>query len=571
LEERKEEERMKKPDKFKFGAAMAMAMALVFYAGTGAWAQLDTDVPGGHIKLQTALETEWGIHTAGKDNRNNNNNHIPGSGQGLSTDGNDVQAAVGRIDPLITYRGSDELSRMMGLDNFDAYVHLRFLGDAANLINGPSVYEFGRGAYHTPGQSRYPGDAWSAYVGEHEYEFDVNEAYLDFRKGPVALRLGKQQIVYGEELGLQTLDQVDSLNFASVPGFFDIASLEFSDIRIGEWTAKLSYQLPDFPETGINNSIITGFVSPDFQPDYLYGLGQQLNDEPVRFPIGDYGNLRKARNKIVYGAVAATTIYGVDLTANFYSTPNHTGWFALAPVQLPGLPPGFSPDPVAGAPFFGPGKGLFDINIQRRFSRDFIYGGSASYTIPTLDFPGADVLNGDIFHFSAAYIPHKSFWTTQSFAAPPNVIKPTRIGEINATLDGERYIRWSQKLPSMYLLGEWNYKSRSTVISTVYEPSIGHKGIHTVVLSLTQPLPSNIWVLGIVAICDTNVGGNWFMQPNITYKPTSNQEYNVFWNFAEGTALRLGRGHTKPFGGTGSKLGSYNWLDAIYFRAVYKL
>ena len=46
------------------------------------------------------------------------------------------------------------------------------------------------------------------------------------------MRLGKQQIVYGEELGLQTLDQVDSLDFTNLPGFYDIASLEFSDIRI---------------------------------------------------------------------------------------------------------------------------------------------------------------------------------------------------------------------------------------------------------------------------------------------------------------------------------------------------
>ena len=71
---------MKKPDRFKFGAALGLAAALVFYAGTGAWAQLDTDVPGGHIKLQTALETEWGVTTAGKNNRANNNNHLPGSG-----------------------------------------------------------------------------------------------------------------------------------------------------------------------------------------------------------------------------------------------------------------------------------------------------------------------------------------------------------------------------------------------------------------------------------------------------------------------------------------------------------
>src|SRR6201987_5650949 len=91
----------------------------------------------------------------------------------------------------------------------------------------------------------------------------------------------------------------------------------------------------------------------------------------------------------------------------------------------------------------------------------------------------------------------------------------------------------------MYLLGGWNYKSRSTVISDVYEPALGHKGLLTVVVSLTQPLPTNIWVLSAEAVCDTNVGGNWFFQPSITYKPTSNQEYNVYWNFFEGTNVNV--------------------------------
>jgi len=547
---------MKKPDRVKFGAALGMAMALIFYAGSGAWAQLDTDVPGGHLKVQTALETDWGVHTAGKDNRNNNNNNIPGSGQGFSTNGNNLQAAVGRIDPLVTFRTSDNISEAMGLDNLDVYLHFRWWADAEQFINGPSIYEVGQGAYLTPGSARYPGDGWSARISEHEYEAEANEAYIDLRKGPLALRLGKQQVVYGEELGVQTLDQVDSLDFTKFQTF-EIGALEYSDVRIGEWTAKLSYQLPDFSEQGINNSLITGFVSPDFQPDYFAAIGSQLNDEPAAEPIGDYGNLRKARNKLVYGAVASTTVYGVDLTANFYATPDHVGWFTVAPVPNP-----FPISNFAGQPFFGPGGGEHLFLLQRRFSRDFIYGGSASYTIPTLDFPGADVLNGDIFHFSAAYTPHKSFWTAASIANP--AIKPTRIGEINWTLDGERYIRWSQKFPSMYLLGEWNYKSRSTVISDIYEPTIGHKGIHTIVLSLTQFFPNNIWGTSIEAVCDTNVGGNWFMQPSITYKPTSNQEYNVYWNFFEGTNVNTA---TK----TGSKLGSFDWADAIYFRAVYKM
>jgi hypothetical protein len=368
-------------------------------------------------------------------------------------------------------------------------------------------------------------------------------------------------VVYGEELGVQTLDQVDSLDFTKFQTF-EIGALEYSDVRIGEWTAKLSYQLPDFSEAGVNNSLITGFISPDFQPSYFAAIGSQLNDEPAAEPIGDYGNLRKARNKLVYGGVASTTVYGVDLTANFYATPDHIGWFTVAPVANP-----FPINNFFGQPFFGPHGGEHLFLLQRRFSRDFIYGGSASYTIPALDFPGADALNGDIFHFSAAYTPHKSFWTAASIAN--NMIKPTRIGEINMTLDGERYIRWSQKFPSMYLLGEWNYKSRSTVISDIYEPALGHTGIQTVVLSLTQFFPNNIWGASVEAVCDTNVGGNWFMQPSITYKPSSNQEYNVYWNFFEGTNVKPGVSGN-PFR-TGSKLGSFDWADAIYFRAIYKM
>jgi hypothetical protein len=219
-------------------------------------------------------------------------------------------------------------------------------------------------------------------------------------------------------------------------------------------------------------------------------------------------------------------------------------------------------DPFAGAPFTIPGDPtLRDFLIQRAFSRFFLYGGSASYTVPSLDFPGADLLNGDIFHFSAAYTPHNAYWTLASVLG---TARPTKIGEINMTLDGERYVRWSQKFPSMYLLGEYNYKSRSTPVTDIYVPAMGHKGINTVVLSLTQFFPNNIWGTSIEAVCDTNQGGNWFMQPSITYKPTSNQEYNVYWNFEEGTVLNVA---TK----VGSKVGELKYIDAIYFRAVYKM
>jgi len=565
---------MKKSHRVKLRAALGMAAALVFYASTGAWAQLDTDVPGGHLKIQTSLETDWAVSTAGTANRNNNNNNVPGSGQGLSTDGNDLQSANGRIEPLTTFRGSDATAQSLGLDNFDVYTHLRFWGDVAQLVNGPRVNAVGQGDQWTPGAAHYPGDGWAARISEHEYEADAAEAYIDLRKGPFALRLGKQYIVYGEELGLQTLDQVDSFDFTRWVNKTQYFGLEFSDVRIGEWTAKGSYQLPDFTEEGIENSIITAWVSPDVQPDYFVGLGTQNSDVPAFEKIGDYGNIRRMRNKTVYGSVASTTFYNVDLTANFYSIMDHVGWFSSAPVCPPNtvgtlrcVLAQFPLDPVGGSPLLGAAFGPRDFLIQRRFSREFIYGGSASYTVPHLDFMGADVLNGDIFHFSTAYTPHKSFTgATTVTAGNPNT-SAKKSGEINVTMDGERYLRWSQSFPSMYLLGEYNFRSRSEAVSESYLSSRGHHNFNLVVLSLTQQMPSNIWNAGIVALCDTNDGGNWFLQPQITYKPTSSQEYNIYWNFVEGTADKVAKK-----GGTGSHvIGSASWVDAIWFRAIYKM
>src|SRR5580704_2370317 len=144
---------------------------------------------------------------------------FPAADRGFSTNGDELQADVGRIDPTMTFRTRDDVAEAMGLDNADVYLHFRYWADAEQFINGPSIYEVGQGAYLTPGSARYPGDAWSARISEHEYEAEANLAYIDLRKGPFALRLGKQQVVYGEELGVQTLDQVDSLDFTKFQTF----------------------------------------------------------------------------------------------------------------------------------------------------------------------------------------------------------------------------------------------------------------------------------------------------------------------------------------------------------------
>ena len=289
---------MKKPDRFKFGAALGLAVALVFYAGTGAWAQLDTDLPGGHLKIQTALETDWGVSTAGKHNRNNNNNHLPGSGQGFSTDGNDLQYANGRIEPLITFRASDDIAQRCG-STTPTCIPFSLLGGrrAVNqwsehvhkLDKAPTRRRASRGIPAMHGQPASANTSTRPSPTRH-----TSICARDLRVAP-----GQSSRWSRQELGLQILDQVDSLDFTNFRAF---RSLRWSSPTCASLSGqpKRSYQLPDFSEAGINNSIITGFVSPDFQPTYLPSeMVQWINDDPVFEPIGDYGNIRRARNKMV--------------------------------------------------------------------------------------------------------------------------------------------------------------------------------------------------------------------------------------------------------------------------------
>ena len=70
----------------------------------------------------------------------------------------DESRRVKRVVSTLTFRTRDDIAEAMGFDNADVYLHLRYWGDAAQLINGPSTFAVGQGTYASPGIARYPGD-----------------------------------------------------------------------------------------------------------------------------------------------------------------------------------------------------------------------------------------------------------------------------------------------------------------------------------------------------------------------------------------------------------------------------
>lgn len=539
-----------------------LALGVILISALPARAGESMSVAGVNFNLQNAAETDWAISTAGKSNPFNANFQKCEShsqpGCGLATSGNSWNLMAYRLDSMLNMRLNSAQAKALGLDDAELFIHGRYWSDIAPFVDGalPAINAEGY-------RQRYAGNGWAAQVVGHEYELDAAEAYLDLHKGPLWVRLGKQQIVYGEELGIQTLDQVDSLDFRR-HGLFNYSALEFSDARIGEWTLRTTYDLGSLLNPLYqDNTQMTAWISPDFQPSVFLPPGSPYNSTPAYTVLEDQNGISRARHKLVYGAVLESKMFDVDWSFNFYSTPQHMGWFKFAgPPMLGGTPnPAVFPvDNFRGAQILGAGNGYYDARVTREMPRIFMYGGMLSYTIePVHEFFGSQLINGDQVRVSGIYTPDKYFTGPNTLnPASPNVNKALRVGELSLAVDVERDLRWTERVPSAYVVLEYNYRSRSDLFDNyLAQPSFGnHHDFNLVVFGITQPLASNRWQLVWVQEVEGNDGGSIFEQPAVVYKPSSAQEYRVFWNFATGTSH--------------SYLGTSRFMDEVVFAAIYR-
>ena len=128
-----------------------------------------------------------------------------------------------------------------------------------------------------------------AFVGDAA-DLELRELYLDSYAGDVFLRLGKQQIVWGEADGLRVLDIVNPFNFR------EFILPEFEDYRIPLWTAQLEvpvgpataqfiwipdHTYDDVPEPGATYAFTSSRQVPR-PPAALVGAGPVLFDDPDR-------------------------------------------------------------------------------------------------------------------------------------------------------------------------------------------------------------------------------------------------------------------------------------------------
>jgi len=117
-----------------------------------------------------------------------------------------------------------------------------------------------------------------------KYSNDLREAYVDlnFAAIPLHLRLGKQQIVWGETDFFRMLDRVNSLDLTWHLIWETEAQHGWDQLRVPYWMARAIYDLPNLGP--VTETFVEGFWNPG---DWIPAKRQYSPDSPWSIPFRD--------------------------------------------------------------------------------------------------------------------------------------------------------------------------------------------------------------------------------------------------------------------------------------------
>ena len=113
-------------------------------------------------------------------------------------------------------------------------------------------------------------------VSDDDYMIDLPSIYIDYTKGPLWIRLGQQQIAWGEALFFRVADVANGLDLRRHL-FFDFGSEEYADERLSSPGVRASYNFP-------NNWELEVFAQM-FQPSVIPNRGSPYSLLPYQFTL----------------------------------------------------------------------------------------------------------------------------------------------------------------------------------------------------------------------------------------------------------------------------------------------
>lgn len=429
------------------------------------------------------------------------------------------------------------------------------------------------------------------YAGKR-YMIDFPSFYVDYNQGPLLLRVGQQQIAWGQALFFRVLDLPNGLDLRRHL-FLDYAPEEYADERVASPGVRLTYQLTQAVEMDAfvqrlqptiypnpntpYNAIASQFTvhdrySEDFDRKWNTGLRLRgsFNQWSAQFvAVRRYnpdGVFRWTQSNVqrdlpgspfgvgVTGGILAQTPFEVDPSG----VVSAQEWFTYAGnARLAGIDgfnssiDEFPASAALGAASINTGDPATDKllvsqeldlffqlsgglrgHIEREYFQETNLGAGVGYVFSAA--PGS-LLDQLIVNLEATYTPNRIF------TDPALRQKFLEDDETIAALVLEKYQRFSQSFPATYVVFQWMHRTQSDLFGRHLDGMGGgadkvapgvNGGWDGLVLAVQQPSPTLTWRFDGAILYDTR--GGMLFQPALAWKPNTTVTVQVFYNYLDG-------------------------------------
>lgn len=474
-------------------------------------------------------------------------------------------------------------------DSWSLRLKLRGIGEAIGEVD--DAFD-GRNTFE---QELYgSGKGTPLEVAGRDWMLDLPVAYLDYNNGPLWLRIGNQQIAWGEALFFRVADVPNGLDLRR-HSLFGIIAEEYADARVPGLGVRGSYRL--------NNAWDLEAFGQRFQPSIFPGQNSPYNTIPAQFTVHEREGFDAVKSDWNFGARLRGEIgdFGVQLFAVRRSNPDGVYKWTLA--EGPGAMPGSAlqggvgtgvysaaewfqyasyarldgigalnvllnefPATVAlganaiaaacGAPSAAPGAVAVDRpsascildtfftggdlrgHIRRDYPRETIVGFGINRV-----FEGAPdtLLDQLIGRFEISYTPNKKF-TNPTLSRTYVEENETQFAFIL-----EKHHKFSSRVPATYVVAQWLHKSASDLFgrslegldNTAGSAPAGQGSFDAVAFAVQQPSPTLAWRFDLSAL--TDLRGGWLLQPGTRWKPNKSFQLDIYANILESTGKQNSR------------------------------
>lgn len=469
-------------------------------------------------------------------------------------------------------------------DNWAAHLKLRGftdqVGKVEDAFKDKNLFEQSFGASKSGGVLGAAGKDWI---------LDLPAAYLDYAKGPVWLRIGNQQIAWGEALFFRVADMANGLDLRR-HSILDVAAEEFSDKRVSSPAVRGTWRATD-------NTQLEGFVQM-FRPTVLPTENSPYNAIPAQFIVDQKTGYDEVKDKLNFGFRLQGQYDNIGVQAFALRRNNPDGvfrwtkaqgtgavgdsafaggsgvgvysaqeWFRYASsVRLDGLGAlqtalnEFNTAPLgatalagacgaSGAAGTAGSTGNISVNsnsascildgfytggdlrgwLVREYPRENVFGFGLNTVFSGEPDSITDQLIG---RFELSYTPNKKF--TNPTLSRDYIVKD----ETNFAFIFEKYHKFSQALPATYMVFQWMHKSASDLFGRSLAgsnnipgsaPRGESGGSNNIAFVLQQPSPSLEWRFDFAALTDLN--GGWLLQPGAKWKINKSAQLDIYANY----------------------------------------